>query len=157
MAKIFAFLFLISCGGPEGSDGKDGASPFCDVVVKQGKSFLRCFNPNGSFTEIEIKSGQDGENGQDGKDVESKVLFDCNADIADLYVANYNVISIGDKKIASLAVNHKKTDEVFAMTTVIYLPGDDGYETAAVKLPSFEAESGKIKRPGQDWQVMTCK
>ena len=159
---IALFMTLASCGGlPTPQDGKDGASgtsPKCEVVKKDdGKTYLRCSNPDGSAAEAEIA-------GSASEEVpEAKLVAQCSHK-SELYSTHYNVLAVGtDLRIASLSVVHLKTPKVYYQGSVLHALGDENYAAAEIKLSAFSAKlvgekKANLYRVGVDaGEAMSCK
>lgn len=152
---------LAACGSLKtAEDGSDGKSPKCTVVKKDdGKTYLRCLNPDGSAAEAEIAAGQDGE---DGSSVDVEMLAQCSMK-NELYSVRYNVLSVGEGlKLASMAVTHLKTPKVFYQGAVLHAAGDEGYDAAEMKLSAWSAKlvapkKAEVVQVGGNPEAILCK
>lgn len=156
-AVSLALIFLISCGGPVAQDGVDGRSPKCSVIKKtDGKTYLKCVNPDGTAAEAEIEAGADGES------VVTEMLAVCSMK-NELYSVRYNVATIGKGlKLASMAVTHLKTPKVFYQGAVLHAEGDEGYGSADMKLSAWSAKlvgekKAEVTQVGGSPESVLCK
>lgn len=149
-------LALSACGGlPMGQDGVDGRSPKCSVEKKEdGKTYLKCINPDGTAAEAEIAAGEIGG------EVES--LAQCSMKNS-LYSIRYNVLKINDQtKLASMAVTHLKTPKVFYQGAVLHAEGDEGFDAAEIKLSAWSAKmvgekKAEVVQVGGNPEAILCK
>jgi len=152
---------LAACGSLKtAEDGSDGKSPKCSVVKKtDGKTYLKCLNPDGSAAEAEIAAGQDGE---DGESVEVEMLAQCSLKNPN-YSVRYNVVGVGEGlKLASMAVTHLKTPKVFYQGAVLHAEGDEGYDAAEIKLSAWSAKlvepkKAEVTQVGGNPEAILCK
>lgn len=164
---LWAMTALSACGGlPAGQDGSDGAvgaagvageSPSCKTYQRDGKSYFRCENPNGTSTEVEI-----GGQGLPDNETPATVIAQCSY-ASELYSIRYNVLKVSDAlRLASLAVTHLKTPKVFYQGAVLHAEGDEGYDAAEIKLSAWSAKlvgekKAEVVQVGSAAGEMTCK
>jgi hypothetical protein len=166
MTKYFVSLMLLtlSACGPVptgGQDGIDGRSPKCSIDKRtDGKTYLKCINPDGSAAEAEIASEDDG-NEPPAPEAEFSSLASCEFN-SESETARFNVLAFGEThKISSLSVLNKKTSQVFYQSTLIHALGEPSFASAEVRLSAYSAKliaekaAELSKVTGEKWR-MTC-
>lgn len=157
---LLATMALSACGGlkvaEDGQDGTAGQSPSCKAYQRDGRSYFRCENPNGTSTEVEI-----GGQGLP-EDTPATLIAQCSY-ASTLYTVRYNVMSLGEGvRVASLAVTHLKTPKVFYQGAVVHAEGDEGYAAAEIKLSAWSAKmtgdkKAELTQVGSAAGEMLCK